>query len=284
MKLCFLLVFSFFFIFGAQCQIEKKALLWEIQTKDGKTCAYLFGTIHAMDEKLFLFPKKLEKAFGKCDALCMEIANLYSGQLTFDQLVMKDKSLKDIFTKEQLDTIYTWAEQSLFMKPKQFDENFGSAKPFLLMQFVMQKTLPENPKSYELTFESLAQKNKKEILGLETIDFQLSIFDKMPLDKQSEMVMQTIRDESKGIQMFEEMERLYLNQDLDSLYNFIKQEATLENRDLLENRNINWIPKMERMMQEKVVFFAVGAAHLAGPEGVIELLLKKGYQLIPIKI
>jgi uncharacterized protein YbaP (TraB family) len=55
-------------------------------------------------------------------------------------------------------------------------------------------------------------------------------------------------------------------------------------RAFLEDRNQRWIPKMTELMQDKSVFFAVGAAHLAGPEGVIELLIKKGYTLTPIKL
>jgi uncharacterized protein YbaP (TraB family) len=86
---------------------------------------------------------------------------------------------------------------------------------------------------------------------------------------------------------FEQMQQIYLTQNLDNLYTFMKKESDspiANSRVFLENRNQNWIPQMEKMMESKSVFFAVGAAHLAGPEGVIELLIKKGFTLTPIKL
>ncbi len=281
MKVLILLFSTLFLNAQIFSQIEKKSLLWEVKTKEGKTCSYLFGTIHAINENQFYFPKKLEKIASKCDAICLEIV----GDGTyFDKLMMNNKSLKDLFTKTQLDTIHLWAEQFLFMKPNQFDENFSQTKPFLLLQFILNSSLPKNFKSYELEFEKMAQKNKQELLGLETVDFQLSLFDNMSLEDQVKMVMESLRDEKTAKIKFEEMQRIYLEQDLDLLHKMTKDESTTLNRSFLEDRNIDWIPKIEEITKNKIVFIAVGAAHLAGPEGVIELLINRGFQVLPVKI
>lgn len=265
-------------------QIEKKSLLWEVKNKEGKTCCYLFGTIHAIEERKFYFPKKLEKIASKCDAICLEISDLTANAPSMDKLIMTDKSLGEIFTKSQLDSVYQWAEKYLLMKPKQFDENFGQVKPFLLLQFILKSSLPESTKSYELVFEEQAKKNKQKVLGLETVDFQLNLFDKMPISEQVKMVMETLKEEENAKKKFEEMQQIYLEQDLDRLYRLTKDESTSFNRSFLEDRNIDWIPKIENISKDKVVFIAVGAAHLAGSEGVIELLMKKGFQVLPIKL
>lgn len=265
-------------------QIEKKSLLWEVKNKEGKTCSYLFGTIHAIEERKFYFPKKLEKIASKCDAICLEISDLTANAPSMDKLMMTDKSLGEIFTKSQLDSVYQWAEKYLLMKPKQFDENFGQVKPFLLLQFILKSSLPESTKSYELVFEEQAKKNKQKVLGLETVDFQLNLFDKMPISEQVKMVMETLKEEENAKKKFEEMQQIYLEQDLDRLYRLTKDESTSFNRSFLEDRNIDWIPKIENISKDKVVFIAVGAAHLAGSEGVIELLMKKGFQVLPIKL
>jgi uncharacterized protein YbaP (TraB family) len=265
-------------------QIEKKSLLWEVKNKEGKTCSYLFGTIHAIEERKFYFPKKLEKIASKCDAICLEISDLTANAPSMDKLIMTDKSLGEIFTKSQLDSVYQWAEKYLLMKPKQFDENFGQVKPFLLLQFILKSSLPESTKSYELVFEEQAKKNKQKVLGLETVDFQLNLFDKMPISEQVKMVMETLKEEENAKKKFEEMQQIYLEQDLDRLYRLTKDESTSFNRSFLEDRNIDWIPKIENISKDKVVFIAVGAAHLAGSEGVIELLMKKGFQVLPIKL
>lgn len=281
----FILLFALLFLHARIfSQIEKKSLLWEVKTKEGKTCSYLFGTIHAIDETKFYFPKKLEKIASKCDAICLEIAGISSTPPSVEKLMMTDKSLQDLFTKSQMDSIHYWAERFLLMKPNQFDENFGQAKPFLLLQFILKTSLPEDIKSYELVLEETAKKNNQELLGFETVDFQLSLFDQMTLDEQVRMVMESLRDEKNAKNKFEEMQQVYLEQDLDQLYKMTKDESTTLNRSFLEDRNIDWIPKIEEITKNKIVFIAVGAAHLAGPEGVIELLINKGFQVLPVKI
>jgi uncharacterized protein YbaP (TraB family) len=285
MKLLFSLIFSLLFLFGGQSQIEKSALLWEVKSKDTKSISYVFGTMHLMDADLFLFPKKLEKTLLKADVLCMEIVSV-NPNLSPDALFMKDKSLSDLFSINQMDSIHNWAESNLLMKKEQFDENFKNAKPFLLMQFILQASLPTNSKSYEKEFEALADQ-KLTLKGLETIDQQLNLFDGFIDKDQVEMVMSTLRNEEKSKKSFEEMQQIYLTQNLDDLYAFVKKEADSpigNSRKFLEDRNLNWIPKMKELMKTQSVFFAVGAAHLAGPEGVIELLIKEGYQLTPIKL
>ncbi|MFY7667619.1 MAG: TraB/GumN family protein [Crocinitomicaceae bacterium] len=281
----FILLFALLFLHARIfSQLEKKSLLWEVKTKEGKTCSYLFGTIHAIDETKFYFPKKLEKIASKCDAICLEIAGISSNPPSIEKLMMTDKSLQDLFTKSQMDSIHYWAERFLLMKPNQFDENFGQAKPFLLLQFILKTSLPEDIKSYELVLEETAKKNNQELLGFETVDFQLSLFDQMTLDEQVRMVMESLRDEKNAKNKFEEMQQVYLEQDLDQLYKMTKDESTTLNRSFLEDRNIDWIPKIEEITKNKIVFIAVGAAHLAGPEGVIELLINKGFQVLPVKI
>jgi len=265
-------------------QTEKKSLLWEVKNKEGKTCSYLFGTIHVIDESKFYFPKKLDKIVYKCDAICLEIAGIKENVPSMDRMMMRDKKLNELFTKNQMDSIYQWADKFLFMKPKQFDENFGSVKPFLLLQFILTASLPENTKSYELELEQLAKKQNKKILGLETVDFQLSLFDNMPIHEQVQMILESLKELESSKKKFAEMEELYLQQDLDRLSELSKESSNYLNRSFLEDRNLDWIPKIENMMKDKVVFVAVGAAHLAGQEGVIELLIKNGYHVLPVKL
>jgi hypothetical protein len=244
----------------------------------------LFGTIHAIDETKFYFPKKLERTLSKSDAICLEIKNVATDAPSMDKLMLQDKSLNELFNKAQLDSIYQWADKFLYLKPEQFDENFGNVKPFVLLQFILQSSLPEKTLSYEQLFEDFSLDNKKQLFGLETADFQLGLFDKMSFEQQVQLVMESLKDVGNAKLKFEELEAKYLSQDLDALFKYVKEESKLDNRDLLENRNLNWIPLMEKMMENKVVFFAFGAAHLAGPEGVIELLINKGYQVTPIKL
>jgi len=284
MKRFFFLVF-FTFSFLLSAQIEKKSLLWEIRNPSNNQISYLFGTIHIMDEESFFLPKKLLLLLAKSEALCMEINSLNNAELSPNKLILEKGSFNDIFSEKELDTIHQWAREFLLMNVEQFDENFKQAKPFLVLQFILQNSLPEYTKSQESELEKQAIQKDIPLLGLETIDQQLKLFDDLTSVEQKNMILDALRNQDKAKLEFKELEELYLLQNLDSLYSFIQKDNSLPNsRIFLEERNIRWISLMKNMMSKQKVFFAVGAAHLAGPEGLIELLIKEGYELNPIKL
>lgn len=87
--------------------------------------------------------------------------------------------------------------------------------------------------------------------------------------------------------MTERMIKLYTTQNVDSLFLMIQDEGGVladEQNSFLDQRNENWIPKIEEIITSKSAFIAVGAGHLGGPNGVIRLLEKKGYTLTPVKL
>ena len=115
----------------------------------------------------------------------------------------------------------------------------------------------------------------------------MGIFDKMTKEQQTEMVMETIRDPKKGIEVTQKMQKLYQGQNVDSLYLMIQEEGgtmTEDQATILDDRNERWIPMIEEMGKKEKLFIAVGAGHLGGPKGVIRLLEQKGYTLTPVKI
>jgi len=282
-RFLFLVFFTFSFLLSAQ--IEKKSLLWEIRNPSNNQISYLFGTMHIMDEESFFLPKKLLLLLAKSEALCMEVNSLNNAELSPNKLILEKGSFNDIFSERELDTIHQWASEYLLMNVKQFDENFKKAKPFLVLQFILQNSLPEYTKSQELELENTAKIKNIELLGLETIDQQLKLFDDLTSFEQKNMILDALRNQDKAKNEFNELQKLYLLQNLDSLYSFIQKDNLLPNpRVFLEERNIRWISLMKNMISKQKVFFAVGAAHLAGPEGLIELLIKEGYELNAIKL
>ena len=81
------------------------------------------------------------------------------------------------------------------------------------------------------------------------------------------------------------MLNLYLNEDLEGLYKIVSEESDAIpefNHNFLVVRNKNWIPVIEKNISSNSFFIAVGAAHLPGENGVIQLLRSKGYSVEPI--
>jgi uncharacterized protein len=150
----------------------------------------------------------------------------------------------------------------------------------------------ESSTSYEMEFLEIAEKNNKLLDGLETVEFQMGIFDSIPYRAQAEMLVANLKSDKKDDNEFKKMVNLYKSQDIEALCKTIQADTTTANGGeglgsyedmLLVNRNRNWIPIMGRMMREKKTFFAVGAGHLAGTYGVIRLLRREGYKVRAVK-
>jgi uncharacterized protein len=170
---------------------------------------------------------------------------------------------------------------------KAFLATFGKFKPFIIIQTATQLAFFGKTESYELSLKSLADKHKITMGGLETMKQQLSFFDDMTREEQAQMVMESISDEAKMIDEMNSLQRAYKGQYLDSLEFLMKKDKGMlakHEEILLTNRNMAWIPKIQEHITEKSCFIAVGAAHLIGEKGLIQLLKNKGYQVSAVKI
>jgi uncharacterized protein YbaP (TraB family) len=93
-------------------------------------------------------------------------------------------------------------------------------------------------------------------------------------------------DYQSSIHNYDTLLALYLKEDLEGLGAMMLQETAQYpefNELLLLARNRSWIAPMSSQMQKESTFFAVGAGHLGGPEGVVALLKAQGYTLTPIQ-
>ena len=145
--------------------------------------------------------------------------------------------------------------------------------------------------SYEVELMDIAKKNEMETSGLETVEYQMSVFDSIPYKAQADMLIDAIEAEKDTTTNIEtqmaDMIQLYKDQDLQALQQLLKSESSgMEQFEeiLLNQRNRNWIPIMKTQIAEKPTFFAVGAGHLGGPEGILTLLRKEGYKLTPVSM
>jgi uncharacterized protein YbaP (TraB family) len=272
---------------------EERSLLWEISGNGLAQTSYLYGTIHMIGADDFFLTDKTKEAFDQSKRLTLEInmeemmdmSNLMP--LMMQSFMKNDTTLKDLLTEEEYSEV-----KSHFDKvglPMMFVERI---KPMFLSALGnedlanMEQT--GNVKSYEMEFVSMAKQKEMPLAGLETAEYQMSMFDSIPYKAQAKMLVESISANStagEGKDQFSELVDLYKARDLYGLQEMLQSDDTgiTQYEDLLLiNRNKNWIPVMEKMMKDEVVFFAVGAGHLAGKEGVVALLRQKGYQVKPI--
>ena len=288
-NLAFFTVLIISFTFSAQSL--EKSLLWKIYGNGAKDTSYLYGTIHMIEKKDFVVSKTLKNRFKKTESLVMEIqldmdsaANVFIKE---NAIYPNRKSIKDYLNETDYNFFQTYLKDSMKMgviKVKICE----MMRPFYAQSLIMADQMKKS-ESYEKTFHKMAK--KKEKLGLETIQEQMSILAGGEIDVQ---VKDFIRDLKDGkLNASSEMAQLvsfYKNQDIQGLYNemIVSMEKDggkiggVTKEDFLDNRNKRWIPKLADLMKNKTLFIAVGAGHLAGENGVIQLLRNQGYTVMPI--
>lgn len=278
----------------------ENSLLWQITGKDLLRPSYLYGTIHMIAKEDYFVTESTEKAIADAQRMTFEINMEDMNNMGMMMSMMMNAFMKDGGSLKKLLT-----EEEYSLVKAKFDEIglpialFDRVKPMFTSMMTTMDMSGGNPLerggdsnivSYEMEFMEKAKAQKMEMQGLETVEYQMSMFDSIPYDAQAKMLVEGIKSESIDstgqIDQLAQMVSLYKAQDLQGMANLINDEegGMGDYTDvLLVNRNRNWIPVMEEQMQTKSTFFAVGAGHLGGEEGVIKLLRKAGYEVTAVK-
>lgn len=264
---------------------NEHSLLWEVSGNGLEKPTYLYGTFHLMCRKDIWISDALKQAVQRADEVYFELdmddpATLLGGMFL---MKMKDgKKLQDVLTTSEYDRLNHFFTDSLKMPLKLFE----TTKPFFLMAMLYPKLSSCNATSgVEEAILQLAKSNKKEIKGLETMEFQASVFDSVPYSKQARELMQTIDSMGKYRAYFDTMVQVYRSQNLNQMQEeFSKPEFGMadEQNLLLDDRNKNWVSQLSKWMPQRSLLVAVGAGHLVGEQGLIQLLRKAGYNLRPV--
>ena len=282
----FLIVFVFL-SFLSFAQSNTSSLLWEIQGPKQDKASYIFGTMHLMDDAHFYFPKKLEKLVSTVDEVFLEIGDVQHTLINPELLMLQEGSFLTKLSEMQMDTLCSWAKIQLLMDKDQFITNFSKAKPFLIYQLILQNELPGYLQSQEIKMEEiLAAKKKKTTIGLETIESQLALFDSLPVNSQINLIMTELATVSNVLTNFKLTQENYLMQDVNKIHEELMKDITdpYFNFKFIDERNANWIAKIRKMTASQSILFAVGAGHLGGENGVLNLLKKEGFSIIPIDL
>ncbi len=261
-------------------------LLYQISGNGLTQPSYVYGTIHIICETDFFVSESAIKALSQSKKMYLEIDLSDENMGQKMQAAMIHPELMNIgnaLTQEEYQMVDEYFVAKLGVGLKQL----GFMKPFALSSLLTLELLEcEGQMSYEEHFLTLAQKNNITIAGLESAEYQLSLFDSIPYEEQVSDLLKMIREPEEGMEEFEKMMHFYKSQDANALYNevILKNEQFTKNKELLiDNRNRNWIPIIIASITNESTFVAVGAGHLAGDNGVLELLRKQGYTVTPIK-
>ena len=258
-----------------------KSTLWKITGDDIKD-SYLFGTVHIYPKEDFKLSTAAKNAFAESELVVMEL-DMDDPMMAFSMLTMvrmeDDKSLDDFLNAEDIKLLKKSLESSLMPY-----EMVKSWKPIMLTSLLMGSVVDGPTTSFEEVFVAMASKQGKEIEGLETVEQQMKVMDGSSYEEQLKDILELLREPETSKEEYEGLIKLYRKQDITSMYELTVQEMEQEARKtMLDDRNKTWIPQIKEKSAEESTFYAVGAGHLAGPNGVINLLKEAGYKVVPIK-
>lgn len=257
-------------------------LLWEISGNGLKQKSYLFGTMHLMPKSDFFYPPKTLEKIKSAKTMALEIdINIpvkEQLQMAHEILLPSGKELRDYLSEKEYAVFKSFLLDTLGVSESKF-EKYIKLKPFYIYSILLTEELGK-VESYEKEFNKLAKKHQIKMIGLEEIKFQMDLVNQMDIREQAMSII--------GVDMMQEfnaMLSIYKKQNLNELFLFMRKSTEYERMEgeMLVKRNLNWIPKIEDLIAKESSFIAVGAAHLAGSMGVINLLRQKGYTLTPVK-
>lgn len=267
-------------------QKDANTLLWEVSGNGLAKPSFLFGTFHLLCKQDIHFSDQLKKAVNFCDEIYMELdmddpSTMMSAMLYMN--MRNDTTLSDLYTPAEYERLKKYFSDTLKMPLALLQKT----KPYFLVALLYPRMMDcSSPAGVEEELMKLAKEDKKEIKGLETMQFQASVFDSIPYQWQAKELLKNIDSFSVNKNEFDTMLGFYKNQNMDSLKNMLgKSEFSSDKYDdlLLNNRNKNWVQKLDSIMKKESVFVAVGAGHLVGEQGLISLLQKQGFTVKPLE-
>lgn len=266
-------------------QAQDNALLYQVSGNGLKQPSYLYGTFHLVCPTDLAITDAIKKAMTESQQVYLELdlddPALMVGMMKA-MMLPDGESVKDYLSADDYAVLETYFKEKLKMNLTPM----ARMKPIGLMSMMYSGLLKCQPASYDMTFAQMAGKDKKEVLGLESLDAQLAALDSTPMEEQLKGLVDMARNPDEASQEFDKLLAAYKAHDLAKLFQQMKTsqfsgsdpaqfDKTMEN--LLNKRNANWIPVIEKAASQKPTFFAFGAGHLISDKGVVNLLRKQGY-------
>ena len=277
-------------------------LLWKVTGRDSCKPSYLFGTIHLETSKYIDSVPGLRDAISSVDAVYGEIQ---MDSLTDNDMMIKavnnliappDSTIDKLLTKEEYQLVDS-VVNSYFMGMITL-ETFSKMKPVVLSSQLgvmqMKKYFPEQlglNDVIDVAVQAAGRELGKRIGGLETIEMQINMLYGTPLDVQAQELVNFCRMDNDIISFSKELCDAYHAQDLDTLEKLLLLEGIGEDEmtnEIIEKlayeRNRRWMNTITKTIPRESMLVAVGAGHLVGKDGLIELLRRDGYTVEPVTL
>jgi len=263
----------------------EQGLLWRVEMPQGQV-SHLFGTIHSEDERVLALPQPVEQAFAGSGTVLLEMVLSPEVQLQMAQAIMLPPG-------QQLGELLPaglHARSLAAMAERGYPEAVTARlRPWAII-LTLNMPPPMSGQFLDKVLHDRARASGKEVVGLESVEEQLSVFRALSREDQYELLRQTLRDFRELPQMMAAMTDAWLRRDLSALAALNERSmqglpAGVEERfgrSLIEERNLRMAQRSLPHLEKGGAFIAVGALHLVGEEGVVALLRARGMKVTPV--
>ena len=279
-------------------------LLYRITGKGLEKPSYIVGTYHLAPATFVDSISGAKAALDEVEQVCGEVDNAEMESMSGRSRLMKammlpdGKSLADVLSTDEMDRLNAYMTEMLGadLTNPLIKSQMGKMNPMAIstqLQLVqyMKVTPGFNPTALiDGYFQQQAKKAHKPVMGFETIDFQMSVLYGTAIERQKELLFCMIDNQEYTEMSMKELTEAYFSQDMEKI--LALTEAKLgnfcdstpeEDEALIYGRNADWVAKIPAIVNEKSTLFVVGAAHLPGEKGVLELLKAEGYTVDAVK-
>lgn len=260
------------------------SLLWQISGNGLEDTSYLYGTVHLISREKFVVADRVSEAFQRCETAAFELdlTDFSTAIKMMSMLNLPDSiSIWDYASDSVNTIIQDWIKDTLGSNPEQY----AHQKPLALLSLIIQREIGDAmPASYDLYFAQMASGRGMEVHGLETIEEQMAVFDRIPLEEQMDWVLEAINPSTAEFEL-DDLMNAYLEEDLAKVTEMLLMESPelmKYGEFFLDRRNANWVPQIGRLAKQGPSFIAVGAGHLPGKMGLVVLLQEAGFQVEPV--
>lgn len=263
---------------------EKNSLLWKISGNGLQKDSYLFGTMHVSEKIAFHLDDVFFEALQKSDFVALETDPTYWLDYFFEGEDI-DTQYNSFFYRNQNDFYNTPFK---LLSPKQEEIMFFLSREDMLLNGILYRTDPTAQNFQEETYLDMfifqaGKRFGKKIYSLEDFERASYLVKKAngdPLKEKPDLWLQKKLKDENYFNLIRNSYRDRNTPQLDSLYAGMYTEDYLNN--ILYIRNRDMVNSLEKIVTKGSLFAAVGAAHLDGEKGMINMLRQKGYTLTPL--
>ena len=275
----------------ALCISMNAQLLYEISGGELEKSSYLFGTHHMVSVETATKIEGVFRAFNDCSAVVGEFVDDNPEEMQRQILAASkmEESIFKLLTSEEKALIDSalQAEVGLTLANEQYMR--PNVIAMIYEMTVRERVLKSQAGDMAMDsyFQVAGSELGKSVYGLETVEDQLKmLLRSITIERQAEILVETIRNTDNIITENAKLDSLYVKGDLEGLYEMLIEAEDMTEAEkflLVDERNHDWLPKIEKHIKQESCFIAVGALHLPGNDGLINLLRKAGYKVKAVK-